>query len=142
MSISIRQTGSTLLISLIMLVLLTLFVLSAINLTNVNLRVSGNMQVQEEAEAAAQQAIDEVLKRPLVVTVTTEVVTPVAIGNSTYTPVVTKQCIDSVVSKDTDPSNLVYDSVWDIRAEITDARTGANVVLHQGVAWAGGGVCP
>ena len=46
---------------MIMLVLLTLFVLSAINSGTINLRISGNTQAQDEARAAAQQAIEQVV---------------------------------------------------------------------------------
>ena len=41
-----------------MLVLLTLFVLSAINSSTVNLRISSNTQMQDEARAAAQRALE------------------------------------------------------------------------------------
>lgn len=55
------QRGITLLVGLIMLVVLTLLVISAIRSSNTNLRIVGNMQVQEEASAAAQQAIEQVI---------------------------------------------------------------------------------
>lgn len=44
-----------------MLVVLTLFAVTAINLSNTNLRIAGNMQARSEAEAAAQQAIEQVI---------------------------------------------------------------------------------
>ena len=53
-----RQHGSTLITGLVMLVVLTLMVLSAINSGNSNLRIAGNMQTKEEAVAAGQQAIE------------------------------------------------------------------------------------
>ena len=55
------QTGATLLVSMIFLVVLTLIVVSAIKVSNVNSKVAGNMQIQKEAEAAAQQAIETVI---------------------------------------------------------------------------------
>jgi Tfp pilus assembly protein PilX len=55
------QVGATLLIAMIFLVLLTLIVISAIKATNVNTKVVGNMQIQKESEAAAQQAIEAVI---------------------------------------------------------------------------------
>lgn len=55
------QTGATLMIAMIFLVLLTLIVISAIKATNVNTKVVGNIQVQKESEAAAQQAIETVI---------------------------------------------------------------------------------
>lgn len=61
MSAQYRQNGATLITALIMLVVLTLLVVSAIRSSNTNLRIVGNMQAQEEAVAAAQQAIETVI---------------------------------------------------------------------------------
>jgi len=52
------QRGITLLISLIMLVVLTLFATAMIRLSNTNVVVVGNMQSQRLLEAVAQQAIE------------------------------------------------------------------------------------
>jgi len=52
------QRGVTLLVSMIFLVVLTLIVVSAIKVTNINTRLVGNMQTQNEADASAQQAIE------------------------------------------------------------------------------------
>ena len=52
-----RQSGSTLLISLVLLVMLTLFVLTVINTTNINFRIAGNMKTLSEGQAASQKAI-------------------------------------------------------------------------------------
>jgi len=73
-----RERGSTLLISLVLLVMLTLFVLTVINTTNINSRIAGNMQTQSEAQAAAQQAIEQVISvnfpaNPLATTVLVDI---------------------------------------------------------------------
>jgi Tfp pilus assembly protein PilX len=60
---SFKQRGAALFISLIMLVLITLFVLASINMSSVNLRITANTQVRNEAIAAAQQAIEQVASR-------------------------------------------------------------------------------
>lgn len=57
----LKQKGVTLITALVMLVVLTLLVISAIRSSNSNLRIVGNMQLQEEAVAAAQQATEIVL---------------------------------------------------------------------------------
>jgi hypothetical protein len=59
-----RQRGATLLVSLIMLVVLTLFAVAGFNLSSVNLRISGNFQDQKTREAAAQEAIEQALSTP------------------------------------------------------------------------------
>lgn len=56
-----RQRGATLLVGLVMLVVLTLLVLSAIRSSNVNMRIVGNMQMQEETSSAAIQATEQVI---------------------------------------------------------------------------------
>lgn len=56
-----RQEGMTLLVSMIMLIVLTLLVVSAIRFGNVNLRIANNTQVKAEATAAANAALEQVL---------------------------------------------------------------------------------
>lgn len=56
-----RQRGSSLIVSIILLVILTLIVISVIKSTTVNSRVVGNLQVQKESEAAAQQAVEAIV---------------------------------------------------------------------------------
>jgi Tfp pilus assembly protein PilX len=56
-----RQSGSTLVVALIMLVLLTLFATSSFNTAKTNLMVVGNMQSTTEASNVAQQTIETVI---------------------------------------------------------------------------------
>lgn len=56
-----NQSGMTLVVSLIMLLVLTLLVVSAIQFGNVNLKISGNAQTEAEATAATQVAIEKML---------------------------------------------------------------------------------
>jgi PilX N-terminal len=58
------QRGTTLIVALIMLVLLTLFAVSSFNTANTNLKVVGNMQQKNEALNAAQAAIETVISTP------------------------------------------------------------------------------
>jgi Tfp pilus assembly protein PilX len=59
-----RQRGTTLIVALIMLVLLTLFAVSSFNTANTNLRIVGNMQQKTEALNSAQEAIETALSTP------------------------------------------------------------------------------
>ncbi len=54
------QRGAALVVSLIMLVVITLFALAVINMSTVNLRVANNEQVKAQSVASAQQAIEQV----------------------------------------------------------------------------------
>lgn len=57
-----RQRGMTLVVALVMLMVLTLLVVSAIRFGNINLRISGNAQTETEATAAAQVALEEAVR--------------------------------------------------------------------------------
>jgi phage baseplate assembly protein gpV len=63
-----RQRGATLFIGLVMLVVLTLFALSAFQTSSTNLKTVGNMQQREEAQNAAQQVIDTVISTATFIT--------------------------------------------------------------------------
>ncbi|MDE2394350.1 MAG: pilus assembly protein [Burkholderiales bacterium] len=56
-----RQRGMTLIVALVVLLLVMLVVVSGVRSSNVELHVAGNMQVQKEAEGAAQQGIETVV---------------------------------------------------------------------------------
>jgi Tfp pilus assembly protein PilX len=95
------QRGATLVIALIMLVLLTLFAISALNTSTTNLKVVGNMQARTEAYNAAQQGIDTVLSRTLFVdTPADAVVNPCGAAN--------QLCID----KDGKPTAILANSYY------------------------------
>lgn len=55
------QRGAALLVAMIFMIVLMLIVASAVKLTNTNTKVVGNMQVQQESEAAAQKAIEDTI---------------------------------------------------------------------------------
>ncbi len=57
------QSGLALITALIMLVVLTLLVVAGINMTNVNTKIAYNMQLQDEAQAATQQAIEQMISK-------------------------------------------------------------------------------
>ena len=84
MNIRSRQRGATLVIGLVMLVVLTLLVLSAMRSSNVNMRIAGNMQMQEETAAAAVQASEQVISTNFTASPVAQAIT-VAIGNANYT---------------------------------------------------------
>ena len=109
--ISRHQTGITLVVSLIMLVILTLLVVSAIRFGNVNLKISGNAQTQVEATAATQVAIEKVLTDVVAATnidtVPAQPAMAVSTGGATYSVNVKKPvCVltKNVVTTGLDPS--------------------------------------
>ncbi len=56
-----QQRGSTLIVGIIMLIVITLLVVYSIRAGNTNLRIAGNMQFQAEAFAATQQGVERVI---------------------------------------------------------------------------------
>lgn len=158
-----KQRGVTLITALVMLVVLTLLVISAIRSSNVNLRIAGNMQIQEEAIAAAQQATEQVLSTNFTAnpasaavaassvtigpaTYTTTVATPVCTGSKPLdntTANLPRECISSSTAQNTGIFFASGTSVsgtswclaqqWDIRASVNDNITGASTTMHQGV---------
>lgn len=144
-----RQSGSTMLVSIIMLVLLTLFVLSAISSSTINLRIAGNTQAQDEARAAGQQAIERFVSAyanffptPLAKPATGYDINND--GTSDYSVVIAAPACRSarrqVPPRTLDCANGVrsgvycWDTQWDVTATASDTRTGTSQVVTQGVA--------
>ena len=128
-----NQQGATLFVALIILVMMTLFAVSSINMSTVNLKIVGNMQAQKAIDASAQDAIEQTISdmtqfnTPATATIST------SMGNVT---VAAPDCIDSQVA--TGYSAVVgdiipEDNTWEVTATITDSVTGAQTTLHQGV---------
>ena len=98
------QSGATLVVSLIMLVVLTLLVITAIRSGNTNLRIAGNMQVQGEVDAAAMQAIEQVISGSFTDITDAQTIT-VQSGPVSYSVVVAKPtCGNTVPLLSSDPT--------------------------------------
>jgi len=134
-----NQRGMTLVVSLIMLVVITLFVLSAIRLSTANLRTVGNMQARNEAAAASQRAIEDLLSSSAAFTAPGSVTTPVTVNvnKSDYSvAVATPVCVktEPVTGNSYDNSGLaLQDTYWDVQTTATNAKSGASVTTNQGV---------
>jgi Tfp pilus assembly protein PilX len=101
------QAGLTLVISLIMLVVLTLLVVSAIRFSNINLRLAGNAQTQAEAAAAAQVAIEKVVASATAGTnlsAMSQATSTVSTGGASYAVTVSKPVCN--MTQDIDPKTL------------------------------------
>lgn len=99
-----KKRGETLVVALAMLVVLTLLVISAIRTATTNLRVVGNMQMQEEASIAARQATEQVMSSNFTVNPVSQVIA-VDInhdGVSDYTATVTPTCTGSIALTNAD----------------------------------------
>lgn len=140
------QRGATLIVGLIMLVLITLVVTSAFMLSSGNLKAVGNMQFRDEAIAAANFAIEQVVSTDFT---TAPAATNVEVdidqdGKIDYMVAVNTPVCIQVSPAPADPStfsgvtsNVVtssdFNTVWDIEAAVNDSATGAAVTIRQGV---------
>ena len=152
-----RERGATLLISLIMLTVLTLFAISAIRIGNVGFKIVGNQQAQKMMESAAQQAVEQTISNlgnfdPVTViapgaTAAQRVcvgaasgdapvaIPPATCASGTQVDVMNVRCISTRRSQFDSLTQAVgtYDNVWEIVATVTDSLTGAKATYHQGV---------
>jgi hypothetical protein len=148
----VSQRGATLVVGLIMLVLITLLVTSAFMLSSSNLRSVGNMQNRNEAIAAANKAIEQVVGSPFTDAPAAEAIN-VDIDNDNTTDYVVNFAAPTCVSASLLPgagpstpssitlgpafspaSTAFYESVWDIDANVVDSNdSGAAVRVRQGV---------
>lgn len=143
-----NQSGASLIVSLIMLVVITLLALSAINSSNVNLRIAGNMQSRDEARSAAQQAIEQFISSYSNFLPTPPVgATAFSIdidknGTTDYSVSVAKPICRMAKPQVTPSSNctfgtvsglICWDSVWDVEATATNSANGVSQTVTQGV---------
>ena len=150
-TIAKRQRGVALVIGMIMLVLITLLVVSAINSGSVNLRIAGNMQAEEGARAVAQQAIEQFIgvysnfyPTPTAMTATSPNFDINNDGTKEYTVSIAaptcKLAAKQVPGKSVDCINgaraglFCWDTLWEVVATATDAKTGVRQVVTQGVS--------
>jgi len=144
-----RQSGVALVMGMIMLVLLTLLVLSAINSGTINLRIARNMQAEDEARASAQQAIEQFVSSysnfyptPSAKPATgydinndgtndysVTIATPVCKRSSQQIPPRSLACANGVKN-----GLFCVDTVWEVTATATDTNSGVSQIVTQGVA--------
>ena len=144
-----HQSGSALIVGTIMLVLLTLFVLSAISSGLINLRIASNTQAVDEARAAAQLGIERVVSSlanfdptPTGLAATNLSVNNDSSGNYSVTvsaPICRRAALQ-IPPRSTDCANGVasgvacVDTLWELTATATDARSGVSQTVTQGVS--------
>jgi Tfp pilus assembly protein PilX len=128
-----HQSGMTLVVALVMLVVLTLLVVSAIRFGNINLKIAGNAQVETEATAAAQVALETAVQTMVAATdisaIAAQPTLSVPTGGVTYTVAVTKPgCLftKNVPTADLDaskPADQVCFEATDTDKLVTSAGT-------------------
>jgi hypothetical protein len=126
-----RQRGATLIITLVMLVLLTMFAVSAVTLSASTSKVVGNMQAKKTTDALAQRVVDQVISEGLFGDKRQVPVAP------SWTPAgmtiqVTERHCKGFTPTLLDPQTGT--STWEFDVCIRDSFTGAKSFIRQGVA--------
>ena len=130
-----RQRGMTLIVSLVMLIMLTMFAISTMNLSNSNLKVVGNQQALRAVEAAAQQALERVVSGSAIFSA------PAAqtfIIDGFTVAVTAPVCIRSQIASGSGAGlsgvGLIPEmNVFEVQASTTDSFSGATASVVQGV---------
>lgn len=141
-----RQRGVTLIIGLIMTVLITLVVVGAFSVSSSNLKSVRNMQVREEALAAANRASEQFISTSFASATLTTSSYNIDINQDGATDYVVSiglpTCLRAVEYPGGPPSETELSTSisgsnwgvdWDLDTRVTDAVTGASVRVRQGV---------
>lgn len=151
------QGGSVLIISLIMLLVLTMLGIAAIRLGITNLLATNNMQVRQEAQAAAEEAINkQVLSINFLNNANIDAAlnaiqnTPYtySAGSKDYTVTLSRPCLKSLSHiLTTDPTldflvaykdcvfqeqSMCYRALWEVKATVVNGFLGARTDVVQG----------
>lgn len=150
-----RQRGATLVVGLIILTLITIMVVGAFNLSSTNVQSVGNMQLRDEAVAAANRAIELVTSSAFTAAPAAQTVDVDIDNDGTmdfHVDFEKPTCISAarIAGATAPPSSVflgtafasstgdAYQTVWDLKADVSafDAGTvahGTSVHVHQGV---------
>ena len=142
------QRGAALVVGMIMLLLITVMLITALNLGTTNFRAVSNMQFRNEAIAAANAAIEQVISSPFTDAPAAESIN-VDIDNNAPTDYVVEvaepQCIFATQAFGAYPSSLslpvsmtvasTWNTVWDLDATVNGGANagGAAVRVRSGV---------
>lgn len=154
------QRGMTLLITLIMLIVITMFVVSTVRLGNTNALIVANMRAQKSVDAEAQQQIEIALNQYQFFddvisgtgawsnAATTTLSASTLWTNYKPSGATTAPAAQSDTLTVSKPQCLYYepaagysalsgvapqDTYWDMQANAADSKTGASTEVHQGI---------
>lgn len=130
---SSNQRGAVLVVSLLLLLVMTMLVVSAVNTGTVNLRIVDNMRASQDAQAVTQVASNEFMSDGDNFVAPTSGDTLEVDGHEVT--LTAPECVDArpatgyTATWDLTPD----DTTWEYDAEITDGDNGARATLRQGV---------
>ena len=140
-----RQRGAALVVGLVLLSVIFLMAITAYKMSSANLHSVGNLQFRNEAVAAANRALEQVIGSAFTNAPTAETVNVDLNNDGNVDFVVTiaqPACVQATVASATAPSSVTlgaafatastWNTVWDIKATVTDTISGASVEVHTG----------
>lgn len=147
----LQQRGATLIVGIIVLMLITMIVISAFKISQNHTQAVSNTQFKDEALAAANLVLEDVISLPDVQTMTgadgTVSLRYVDINrdgvNDLQIALQPPRCIRTDTGSASGEENLSGELsgvantsmtyvLWEIQADVTDTATGANVSVLQG----------
>ena len=140
-----KQCGAvTIFISMILLFLITVLVLTAYAISTVNLRAVGNVQVREEALAAANMMIENTIRNNFWTWTTRDDWVDLNLDtvDDYFVELQTPLCIRATQASGSTSSSVSlpgmtsvdsWQTVWELDVTATETATGANVRVVQGV---------
>jgi Tfp pilus assembly protein PilX len=143
-----KDRGAALIVGLIMLVLITLMLITALNLGTANFRSVSNMQYREEAIAAANQAIEQVISSNFTAVPAAETIFIDIDDDATndyQVAIALPVCVSATQASNPPPSSIAlgptmsldstWNTVWEVDATVTSAENagGAAARVHAGV---------
>jgi hypothetical protein len=137
-----RQRGATLIITLVMLVMITMFAVSAVILSSSSSKIVGNVQAKKTVDGIAQRVVDQVISEGLFGDKRIVPVLP------SWTPAgmtieVTPRYCKAFQQTLLDPQ--FGTATWEFDVCVKDSFTGAKSYIRQGVAvksFSAGTPCP
>jgi len=145
-----RQSGTTLLVVLIMLVVLTLLAVAGMRMSTSSLQIVGNMQARKFAENVASQAMEDVMNSIGPFNAPSGAVTLRTGGTTVSAPVNTwtalpapagidvrispRNCLASAPASGYSAVSTIApeDNIWEFTVEVKDRFTGATATMGQG----------
>jgi Flp pilus assembly protein TadG len=141
-----RQRGvATIFVAMIMLIFITLMVTTAYNLSTVNLKAVSNVQVREEAIAAAQKSIElaiggtfwnPAIEQNFDIDINNDTINDYQVTIAAPTCQRATEAILTSTSSVTLPgfsSAAAWNTVWELDATATEEGSGTRVRVRQGV---------
>lgn len=136
------QSGAALIVTLIMMVMITLFAITAIRSSTTELQIVGNMQMRKELAAAAQEGIENVITSMTVfnnlILGGTPIPQTIGVQGGRYTVTVSSPvCLKSAPTKGGSLVNPGVTSTettyWEVVATVLDNDSGARMTTTQGI---------